>query len=168
MKIKSQALSIDFLIGFFVLLLVFTLFFSFWYLYESKRQSSFENNELIDFAEKSLTFLISSPGSPGNWTENITTIKSLGISDGAGGVSYNKLRAFIDNSQEMYDEFTIFLGISPNDFLFNLYYYNGTQYELIDSAGKTPSENSVIFVSMRDTLVNGSLGRAEMFIWREK
>lgn len=162
MNKKSQFSSLDLIFALFIFLMVLvSLFFN----YDSiSDKISYDDvnqdmNLILTYATESL---MSTAGEPANWDLlfdfNTSSIKALGLFVKPGVLSENKLEYFLTLNGSNYTSAKTILGIlGPGyEFGFDLYYYNGTSYNLNNTFGGANLSATKVLISQRNFILDNS------------
>lgn len=146
---KGQSIPLDFMVALFLFLLLMTYFILLWDIYSVryKEQSARISTELsaIIIADQ----LVSSPGSPENWTLNATGAQSIGLAISPNRLDWGKAQAF---SAVPYAYQKILLG-SDKEFYMKIEGTNGVLYFV---TGAQPANASRAIEVVRVATLNSS------------
>ncbi|MFB6145145.1 MAG: hypothetical protein ABEJ99_01420 [Candidatus Nanohaloarchaea archaeon] len=162
---KGQAFMPDFLGSMIVFSVIITLFLYSWNSVSANQQGFDPQDQLRQSAYYTATFLVSTPGYPGDW--NNTTVEIPGFADPDNVLQPGKLRSFRSLN---YSRQRLLLE-APN---FDLNFTKDNKTVMLDGKplqfGKAPSNPDTVAVIRRNVLINktGSLQDAEMvyLVWQ--
>lgn len=159
---KAQFSSIDFIMALFVFMIIIVALF---YSYDSFGRK-LSSDELTQDATLIFTYatqsLMSTPGSPINWNLlsdfNTTSVHALGLATKPGILSEDKLIFLTQLSESNYTKVKTILGVlGPGyEFGYDLFYYNGTNYNLANSFGEFNMSAKNVLVSQRNFILDNS------------
>ncbi len=165
---KAQIFSADLVIALMVFLVILIFIFGVHqYALDKTYSEDFDDETQI---RQIADTLVSTPGSPANWSSNSvvnsTFVDSIGLADSSKGIiSLTKLSKF--NSS--YSGASELLGMQPYNFRADLYLFNGTGYVMNFSAFRNLSygDSSNTYVVTREVVVEGKPARFIFYAWRK-
>ena len=143
--IRGQLYSTDALLSIVIFLFALTLISGLTQQLQSQASSDKENYFLTQRAIRAAQTIFSSPGDPIFW-ESLTdrnTIKSVGVSNTPGNISYSKWLAFRDWNGDDYPSLARALGIGDLNFYITISDSNKT---ILTQAGTAPVDKNQISV----------------------
>lgn len=183
---KAQIFSVDLVIAMLIFLVILIFIFG-------VHQYAMDKTSSEDFDDEThirqiADALVSTPGSPANWSSNSvinsTFVNSIGLvsnclgaadcarisnpsgrNKGKGAISLAKLSKF----NESYNGASEVLGLQPYNFRADLYLFNGTGYVMNFSAFQNQSygDSSNTYVVTREVVVDGKPARFIFYAWKK-
>ncbi len=138
---KSQIFSIDLMIAIVTLSIIILFIFWGWSESNMKMASQNEEYEMINFLIYSSESLSDTMGFPQNWSLldsnffNTSSVNSLGLITKDGLLSLSKVNKLVELNSTKYETIKLILGVPDYNFAFDLYIYNGSDFELDSSFG---------------------------------
>lgn len=172
MKRRGQAFSSEFLLAYFVFMIVLSMALYAWTLSTKK---IIENERLLDMESQAIDAseqLIRTPGYPLDW--NKTSVESIGLASESRVLDWTRVSYFIDlmttstddlctiSDSSNYECNRYLLGLGVYDFHFNLLYTNGTS---IASTGKEPVNETHRIGVERTAILNNSIVNTVLTVW---
>lgn len=157
---KAQVFSLDFVVGVFVFILIFTIGLHWWNATTNSLIEGMISSDIEHKADAILQLLVTTKGSPYNWDLNAD---QYGLATEMYALDKDKVERFVNYSVDNYDVVRKNLGIV--DYEFNFKIKSPTQGPLYDTGRFPPYVEEIVRIS-RVAHLDGSPVEVELLVWR--
>ncbi len=152
---KSQLITMDFMVGSIIFLVLITISFVSLYTYPIRLNDEQNKNELLLNTLQVSDTLIKTPGVPGAWEKNSSSLRVIGLAESDRVLSKKKVDSFVNLD---YNKTRQLFGF--NDFYFKLSNNTGN----ITTYGKSFNGTNSISIR-RYVFYEGSRAKMEITFW---